>query len=108
MFWFNNLKTRSKLFLSFGLLLSCLAITTACAVQTIGDLKKQSERLYSIDMTTSLEFMTLRNDINRMRVALLGMILQSQPAAREKLHAEIKVSSAEANLLVDGLKNRFK
>lgn len=108
MIWFDNLKTQRKLFLSFGLLLSCLAITTACAVQTIGDLKKQSELLYSVDMTTSLEFMTLRNDINRMRVALLGMILQSQPAVREKLQAEIKAASSEASLLVDGFKNRFK
>jgi len=73
--WFLNIKTQSKLMISFGLLLILLTIVISTAYCSISSLQKSQQVLFDQGFTTSVSLKGLLIDINDVRAGMSMMML---------------------------------
>jgi methyl-accepting chemotaxis protein len=103
--FFLNLSTRAKLLFSFGLLVVLMAIVSTVSYRDTERLIASQKALFQDDMSIAVDLMTLRNTINRERVALLSMAVvdaKDHPALIE----DIKKEAAEVDGLTKQLADR--
>ena len=103
-----DIPIRLKLLLGFGAVFVCLALTNVLCIRALQEMKTSQENLFKTDKSTALDCMSFRNNTNRMRVAVLTMMLVTDEVAVEKLLKEIKVTTAENRSILEGLLQRFK
>ncbi|OGB22392.1 MAG: hypothetical protein A3I66_14315 [Burkholderiales bacterium RIFCSPLOWO2_02_FULL_57_36] len=77
MAFFSNFSTRGKLLLGFGLMIILLAGVSTIAYRDTDRLKASQKALFEEDLSVAINLMTLRNAINRDRVALMSLALSN-------------------------------
>jgi methyl-accepting chemotaxis protein len=68
-----NLKTRTKLFIAFGMMVALLAGVSAISYRDTTALKEAQQALFHEDLSLAVDLLRLRNTLNRERVVLLSM-----------------------------------
>lgn len=96
MSWLIDLRTRTKFFVSFGVILFLLAAVVLTALTSINALLR-SQRESEAGFLTALDLVELRADISLNRARMLEMIGESTLAAQQKITAEM----AERSQAVD-------
>ena len=81
--WFLNLHTRSKLLLSFGVMLLFLAVVSVTAYTHLTALQRSQRRLFAEDFANATDFALLMAHETEIRVAVLQMLVATQPAERD-------------------------
>jgi methyl-accepting chemotaxis protein len=80
----SNLSTRGKLMAGFGLLIVLLALVSALSYRDTGALKASQQALFDDDLSAAFNVMSMRNELNRERVAMLSLAV-ADPATRPAL-----------------------
>jgi len=88
--WFVNLSTRTKLFVSFGLMVGFLAATMLVALRSIDRIQASQRTLFDDDFTVAMELAELRNQLTRQRSQLLEMSLTTDLKAQEAIERDIR------------------
>jgi methyl-accepting chemotaxis protein len=84
----SNLSTRAKLIGGFGLLILLLALASALTYRDTGILKASQQALFDDDLSAAFNVMSMRNELNRERVAMLSLAsvdAASQPAVLARI-----------------------
>ena len=88
--WLANLRTRTKLFLGFGLIVILLMVVTLVAYRNIRALEESQRTLFERDYATSADLLELRADLNRQRSLMLEMMLRSERQEQQALEQDIR------------------
>ena len=73
--WFVDLATRTKLFLSFGLMVLFLLVVIVTAYYGLTTLRQSQDELFQDDFLSSVELVGLRSAQNRAHAELLEMMM---------------------------------
>jgi methyl-accepting chemotaxis protein len=103
--WFLNISTRSKLMLSFGLLLILFGLVTYVGFKTIANLERSQRNFFDEEYKISVGLSELRSDLNRQRVALLLMMLGKEKSYLDRMRQEVQQNSNELSANLNNLKN---
>ncbi|WP_020654057.1 methyl-accepting chemotaxis protein [Massilia niastensis] len=85
---FSNASTRTKLIAGFGLLILLLSAVSVLTYRTTGALRESQRALFEDDLATAFNVVSLRNELNRERVAMLSLAVADaadQPALFERV-----------------------
>jgi len=88
---FADLSTRAKLIFGFGLLVAAMALNSVLSYQGMAEQRRAQQHLFDDDVAVTLKLGSLRNAINRERVALLSQLVaneQAQASFSRQLDAE--------------------
>jgi methyl-accepting chemotaxis protein len=72
---FSNLSTRTKLVFGFGFMALLLATVSTLAYQALGRLEASQHALFEDDLAVAFDAVSLRNELNRERVAMLSLLV---------------------------------
>jgi methyl-accepting chemotaxis protein len=106
--WFLDLRTRSKLFAGFGLMIVFLAAAIASAYLGISAIQESQKNLYEEDFANERDLLALRVNYNGMRVLMLEAQLLSKRAEQDPLLAEAAERSTRIDRIIRGLLERTK
>lgn len=95
--WFLNLKTQSKLFVCFGLMMVFLVTVTYLAYRDIADIQQSQASLYKVDFANAVELKDIRSNQNAVRAVSLNMILENDKSEQKKLYDEVKSRTKESS-----------
>ncbi|MCI0527984.1 MAG: methyl-accepting chemotaxis protein [Nitrospira sp.] len=93
--WFINLSTRTKLFLSFGLMIMFLLTMLVTAYLSITAIQKSQKTLFEKDFAIAVDLLELEADLNRQQSQILQMTLTTQRSDQEVLEQDIRSRSKE-------------
>jgi methyl-accepting chemotaxis protein len=93
--WFVNLATRTKLFLSFGLMIMFLLVVIVTAYKGFTALHQSQEGLFRDDFLPSIELVELRSAQNRARAQLLEIMKTKDRVKQQELEKDIRVRAKE-------------
>lgn len=82
--WLKNMKTRSKLFLGFGVILVALIVVVGVAIITITDVNKSFSELYKDEFSNSVMLKDFLYDQMKNREAILMAVLEKDEARRDQ------------------------
>ena len=68
-----NLKTRTKLFIAFGVIVTLMAAVSAITWRDMASLKAAQKALYQDDLALAVDILKLRVTLNRERVVMLSL-----------------------------------
>jgi methyl-accepting chemotaxis protein len=88
--WFLNLRTRAKLFWSFGLLIVLMLVLTGTAYRTITTLQDSQENLYHQHFTLASDLLIIRKNLNAERAGAMAMLISANRADQEAAEQYIK------------------
>ncbi|HMA38148.1 MAG TPA: methyl-accepting chemotaxis protein [Chloroflexia bacterium] len=83
MSWFLNLRTRAKLFWSFGLLVVLLLLIMGTAYSTITTIQESQQRLYHQDFAIATDLLIIRKNLNAERAGMLTMLVSTDHASQQ-------------------------
>lgn len=106
--WFVNLATRTKLFLSFGLMVVFLLIVITTAYYGLTTLRQSQNELFQDDFLSSIALVELRSAQNRARVQFLEMMTTKDSIKQQTLEKDIRVRAEEAEAGLDLVAESFK
>lgn len=104
--WFQNLSTRAKLILGFGIAILFLVIVIATAIRNVSFMQKSQREIVRSDYSNSMDILMLENRGDEVRVALLTMMGASARADIDLWHEVIKNSTVEYDALYSRLLER--
>ena len=97
---FINLTTRAKLFWSFGLMLTLLAVVIIAGYSGVTAIQDAQKSLYEQDFGVAVALKELRSNQNGSRAALLTMIATSSPSDRDAARQDIREREQESDELM--------
>ncbi len=100
---FTNLSTRSKLLLSFGLIMVMFLAVVIIAYNSIQNVTKSEKELYDIHFTTAVQVSDLSSYLNRNRADILAMMLTHNTAELQAIEKEINELSDTIDEIVHNL-----
>ncbi|HSO08453.1 MAG TPA: MCP four helix bundle domain-containing protein, partial [Desulfoprunum sp.] len=95
--WFVDLATRTKLFLSFGLMIVFMLVVIGAAYLGLTTLRQSQETLFRDDFLPSIELLKLRSSQNRAHAQLLEMMMIEDRARQQELEQDIAAKSREVD-----------
>jgi methyl-accepting chemotaxis protein len=95
MSWFNNLTTRIKLFVGFGLVIILLGVVIGIAYLGITGISDSEQKLFEKDFAIVTNLLELRADINRQRADVEQMLLTDNRLEQQRIEKDIKDRSSE-------------
>ena len=98
--WFLDLTTRSKLFVSFGLIFMLMAWVIATAYTGIAAIHESQDRLYQEDFANLRDLLALRVNYNGMRVLMLEAQLLSKRTEQDPLLAQAAERSKQLDRIM--------
>ncbi|MBI2413781.1 MAG: methyl-accepting chemotaxis protein [Deltaproteobacteria bacterium] len=104
--WFQNLSTRAKLILGFGVVILLLIIVIITAIRNISVMQGSQRQIVRADYSNSVDILTLENRGDEVRVALLTMMGSGSRADKELWHQVIKQSTTEFDAIFNRLLER--
>jgi methyl-accepting chemotaxis protein len=108
--WFVNISTRTKLFLSFGLMVLFLLVVIAIAYNGLTTLRQSQLELFQDDFLSSVELVGLRSAQNRAHAELLEMMMTTDTVRQQALERDIRERTKETEvglkLISESLQNR--
>jgi len=102
-----DLSTRTKLTLSFGLLVVTMALTSALSYQSMAKQRAAQRGLFDDDLAIALKAVELRNAINRERVALLSTLV-AEDAVQAGFNRQLDNENTTIRTLLDELSRYTK
>jgi len=99
--WFVDLATRTKLFLSFGLMIVFMLVVITAAYLGLTAVHRSQESLFHDDFLPSIELLKLRSSQNRAHAQLLEMMMTRDKARQQELERDIVTRTREVE---EGLK----
>jgi len=93
--WFMNLAMRSKLLLSFGLIVLFLVGMEMNAYTAITNILASEKVIYEKEYATAIDLKDIRSNQNAIQADLVTMLLVTEPADRQVLEQDIKTRSQE-------------
>ncbi|MBI5599136.1 MAG: methyl-accepting chemotaxis protein [Deltaproteobacteria bacterium] len=99
--WFADMKVKTKLFVSFGILLSLMTGGGVVGYFGMRTIFQRSEVMYNEHQVASVVASEIKGDVNGVRAAFLSLMAQKEPAAREKEQARIKEITKEIDDSLD-------
>jgi methyl-accepting chemotaxis protein len=99
---FADLSTRAKLMSGFGMLVAAMALTSMLSYLSMAEQRAMQQHLFNDDMAISLKLSSLRNAINRERVALLSQLVAG-PAAQAGFSRQLEVERESVRALLGEL-----
>jgi methyl-accepting chemotaxis protein len=99
--WFLDRTTKTKFFLSFGLMVLFLLFVIVTAYSGITSIRESQSALFQEDFLTTNELIELRSDQNRVRAQLLEMMITKDRTKQQALENDIRERAKEVD---DGLK----
>lgn len=106
MSWFLNLKTKTKLFIGFGLLIVMMIAVVDMAYQEIGAMRVAQQQLYDRDFSDAVDLASIRAFGNGMRADMLTMMLFTKRSDQEAWHSSVKDRTREMNEAMQRLLER--
>lgn len=88
--WFLNMRTGSKIFLSFGIIILLQASILVIAYKNMTHIQQSEEMFYKHEFALVNELMSLRNAQNAVRAALLTMVISKSTTDQDALSLQIK------------------
>ncbi len=104
--WFLDFTTRSKLYVSFGLMIASLGAVIAIAHSGISAIQESQKTLYQESFANVHDLMELRTNQNGVRAALLTMMALTQRADQEAWQQDISGRSREMGSTMQRLLER--
>lgn len=104
--WFFDLSTRTKIFLSFGLMIVLLMTVIVIAYTSITVIRDSQKSLYEEDFANAVDLLTLRVNQNTVQAALLTMMLMTKRSDQEAWHQNVKDRSKEVDEILQRLRKR--
>ncbi len=104
--WFLDLKTRSKLYVSFGLIIALMMGVIAIANGSITAIQESQKNLYQVSFTNTQDLLLLRAEQNGVRAALLSMMAITQRPEQETWQQNVNERSKEIEALMRRLLER--
>jgi CHASE3 domain sensor protein len=93
--WFGNLRTRSKLVLSFGAVLVLLGLATATSYIGITSLQASLHDSLTTNYDAVHEVLAARSNINRLASDTEGLLLTTDPSVQTALVTDITAKKTE-------------
>jgi methyl-accepting chemotaxis protein len=87
-----NLSTRGKLIVGFGIMIALLVAVSTITYRETTTLKESTQALMDEDLLPAFQMMSLRNELNRERVAMLSLTV-ADAAAQPGLLARIEAAA---------------
>jgi Four helix bundle sensory module for signal transduction len=106
--WFLDLTTRTKLFLSFGVMIVLLAMVMITAYRGITAIETSQKNLYAQEFANAVDLKDIRANQNGMRAALLAMLLVPKRSDQEARHQETKDRAKENDETMQRLRERAR
>lgn len=100
--WFIDLPIRSKFVLGLGVVIICLIATIITATRGISVIQQNQRDAFSSEFVNATEVLTIKSNIDDMRLALL-MMMTSSGKERDRWHRVIKSRTEE----FDGRMGKF-
>ena len=104
--WFLDFTTRSKLYVSFGLMIALLGAVIAVAYRGITTIHETQETLYRESFANVQDLLLLRANQDEVRAALLAMMAVAQRPEQEAWHRGINERSKEMTATMQRLQER--
>ncbi|HAO92719.1 MAG: hypothetical protein A2X93_03510 [Deltaproteobacteria bacterium GWC2_56_8] len=104
--WLQNLSTRAKLILGFGVAILFLIIVIAAAIRNISFMQGTQREIVRSDYSNSVDILMLENREDEVRVSLLTMMGAGSRADKELWHQAIKESTNEFDVIFSRLLER--
>jgi methyl-accepting chemotaxis protein len=92
----SNLSTRSKLIVAFGLMFAMLAAVSMKIYRETVALQASQQVMVQDDLLTAFDIMSLRNELNRERVAMLSLVVAGDAAQPDMLERLAAAGRAQA------------
>jgi methyl-accepting chemotaxis protein len=97
----NNLSTRSKLIVSFAIILVLLAVVIVTAYVSITSIAQSELELYNVYSREAIQLQLLRSHQNYNRAQILDMMLTDDRAEQEAIEQTITDKGVEITQIVD-------
>ncbi len=88
--WFVNLRTRSKLFLGFGLMVVFLAVVIQSAYSGIAAMRQSQRTLYEEEFAIAARLAEVRSLLEAVRTQLLTMMSVDNRSEQQSVHENIE------------------
>lgn len=95
--WFIHLAMRTKLFLSFGMMIVFLLAVIAITSNGLKAIHRSQEQLFQNDFLPSVELLKLRSTQNRAHAQLLEMKITEDLGKRQELEKDIRQRTREVD-----------
>ncbi len=106
--WFQDLTTRNKLFVCFGLIFALIVAVIASAYTGINTIRESQDRLYQEDFANLSDLQALRAHQNQMRALMLEAQLLGKRTEQDPLLAQAAERSKQIDRLILNLLVREK
>jgi methyl-accepting chemotaxis protein len=100
---FNNLSTRTKLFVAFGTVWLLLAIVIAVAYMSINNVSRSEKHLHDIEFTKAIDLRELRSHSNYNRGQILDMMLTPNKSDQQAIEKTIADRANAIDVLINAL-----
>lgn len=84
--WLTNKSTRTKLFMSFGVMLGFLLVVIAVAYSGVSSIQASQQNLYEDDFADVSDLQEMLANQGEVRGAILNMMLTGNRAEQDALH----------------------
>jgi methyl-accepting chemotaxis protein len=98
MSFISNLSTRGKLIVGFGIMIALLVAVSAMTYRETTELKESQQALLDDDLRPAFDVMSLRNELNRERVAMLSLAVADAAAHPPLLERMAVAARAQAEI----------
>ena len=104
--WFQNVSTRSKLFLGFGIVVAMLVVISVISKTGLSSIEGSQKIIFEKEFVNSTDLLRLKAKYDEIRMALLSMMSAPDQGVKERWHQNIKTNAEEIAVLMAQLEER--
>ena len=100
---FRDLPIRTKLFVSFGIMIALIVVISATAFFSVSAIQQQNQDIYQNDMANVHDALELHGLVSESRETVLALILDPDPVTTQKRIQDLADEKQQINVLTEGL-----
>lgn len=104
--WFQNVSTRSKLFLGFGIVIAMVVVISVVSKTGLSSIEGSQKIIFEKEFANSTDLLRLKAEYDEVRMALLSMMSAPDQGAKERWHQNIKANGEEIAVLMAQVEER--
>lgn len=104
--WFQNVSTRSKLFLGFGIVIAMVVVISVVSKTGLSSIEGSQKIIFEKEFANSTDLLRLKAEYDEIRMALLSMMSAPDQGAKERWHQNIKARAEEIAVLMAQIEER--
>lgn len=105
---FQNLPIRTKLFLSFGIMIFLIVFISMTAYMSVSTIQENNRRIHQIDLVNVMDALEIRAQMAESRDDVLTMIIDKNQSVISEKENEILQNKQENNAKIESLVTRNK